>query len=227
LRGLLERACGPGRPALLVRSDSAYGLALPPGARCDTVTFQGAVSRWRRVRASGDRAAEVAALREALGGYGGDLLPEDGPADWASAARDQYRRQATELSRALAAAELARGEIDEAIAAAESCLALDPFDDTAWQVLLCGYERAGAPAKAAEARRRYAAMLATLGLDAPVGLTGLDAPAGPAGPVAPVAPPERVGAGARRQPVRMVTSGRKSPTPRQPPGGRAPHRRPS
>jgi DNA-binding SARP family transcriptional activator len=165
LRGLLERACGAGRPAMLVRSDSAYGLALPAEGRCDTVVFHAAVNHWRRVRSGSDRDAEAAAIREALSVYGGDLLPEEGPADWAVSARDQFRRQATELSRALAILELSRGEVGEAIAAAEQCLTLDPFDDTAWQVLAKAYERAGAPAKAAEVRRRYGAMLAGLGLD--------------------------------------------------------------
>lgn len=165
LRGLLERATGPGRPALLVRSGNMYGLALPPGGYCDTVAFQAAAAHWRRLRGGPDRAAEVAVLREALGAYGGDLLPEEGPADWAVAAREQYNFQVSELSRALAVAQLAQGEITEAIAAAEQCLALDPFDDTAWRVLLKAYEVGGAVAKSAEARRRYAAMLAGLGLD--------------------------------------------------------------
>jgi DNA-binding SARP family transcriptional activator len=165
IRGLLERACGPGQPALLVRSDSAYGLALPPTGRSDTATFQAAVSQWRRLRSGPDRTAEAAAIRAALSVYGGDLLPEEGPADWAATAREQFRRQATELGRSLGVLELARGEISEAIAAAEQCLALDPFDDAAWQVLAKAYDRSDAPAKAAEVRRRYSAMLAGLGLD--------------------------------------------------------------
>jgi DNA-binding SARP family transcriptional activator len=204
LRGLLDRACGPGGPALLVRSDSAYGLELPPGGYCDTVAFQAAVARWRRVRGGPDRAAEVGALREALGAYGGDLFPEEGPAEWAVAAREHFRFQVTEISRALAAAELDRGEVTEAIAAAEHCLTLDPFDDAAWQVLLTAYERAGAPAKAAEARRRYTEMLAGLGLD---DLVQVD--------VTPAPPPV---------PAVPAMAGRTAQAPRGRPGARAPRR---
>ncbi|WP_203902110.1 BTAD domain-containing putative transcriptional regulator [Virgisporangium aliadipatigenens] len=166
LRGLLDRATGPGRPSLLVRSGGSYGLALPPGGYCDVVAFHDAVGRWRRLRGGPDRAAEIATLREALAAYGAELLPEEGPAEWAVAAREQVDRQATEASRALAEAELARGHVGEAITAAEHSLSLDRTDDKAWQVLLEGYERAGAPAKAAQVRKRYAAMLTDLGLDA-------------------------------------------------------------
>jgi DNA-binding SARP family transcriptional activator len=166
LRGVLDRAVGAGRPSLLVRSGGSYGLALPSGGYCDVVAFHDAVGRWRRLRGGADRVAEIATLREALAAYGEELLPEEGPAEWAVAVREQLGRQATEVSRALAEAELARGQVGEAITAAEHCLTVDPTDDTSWQVLLEAYARAGAPAKAAQARRRYAAMLTDLGLDA-------------------------------------------------------------
>jgi len=57
--------------------------------------------------------------------------------------------------------------VAEAIQAAEQCIALDSHDDEAWQVLLRGYARSGTPAKAMEVRRRYADMLARLGVPAP------------------------------------------------------------
>jgi DNA-binding SARP family transcriptional activator len=166
LRGLLEPDCERGKSNLLVRTGDAYGIALPPDGYADTQAFTAAVRRWHHVRPSGDGPAEVEALRAALAAYGGELLPEDGPAEWVVEARERYHRQATQVASALAAAELAQGNVAEAIAAAEHCIGtLDPHDDDVWQVLLRAYPDSGAPAKAAEARRRYREMLASLGVD--------------------------------------------------------------
>jgi DNA-binding SARP family transcriptional activator len=167
LRGLLEPHSGRGKAQLLIRSGDAYGIALPPGGYADTAAFTDAVQRWQQVRRTGSFAAEIEAMRAALAAYGGDLLPEDGPADWVVELRDHFRQQATRVARELATAELTRGNVAEAVRAAENCIALDPHDDEAWQVLLRAYARGGTPAKAAEARRRYAEVLAALGVSGP------------------------------------------------------------
>jgi DNA-binding SARP family transcriptional activator len=167
LRGLLEPGSGRGKAQVLLRSGDAYGIALPPGAYGDTAAFGEALQRWQQMRRDGSFAAEVEAMRAALGAYGGELLPEEGPADWAVAARDEFRHQAVRVARALATAELTQGNVAEAVRAAEQCIGLDPHDDDAWQVLLRAYARSATPAKAAEARRRYADMLAGLGVSEP------------------------------------------------------------
>jgi DNA-binding SARP family transcriptional activator len=165
LRGLLEPGSLRGKAQLLVRTGDAYGIAVPEGGYADTLEFTTAVQRWDQVRHGGDRGAERDALRAALGAYGGDLLPEDGPAEWVVELRERFRRQATRVAGALAAAELADGNAAGAIAAAEYCVtSLDPHDDDVWQVLLRAYADSNAPAKAAEARRRYAQMLTSLGV---------------------------------------------------------------
>ena len=106
-------------------------------------------------------------MRAALAAYGGELLPEEGPAEWAVEARDHFRHLATRVARELATAELTQGNVTEAIRAAEQCIALDPHDDEAWQVLVRAYARSATPAKALDARRRYADMLARLGVAEP------------------------------------------------------------
>jgi DNA-binding SARP family transcriptional activator len=164
LRGLLEPESGRGKAQMLVRSGDAYGIVLPPGSDADTAAFTDAVQRWQQRRRSGSFASEVDALRAALAAYGGEVLPEEGPAEWAVEARDHFRQLATRVARELAVAELTRGRVAESIRAAEQCIALDPHDDEAWQVLLRGYARSDTPAKAVEARRRYAEMLARLGV---------------------------------------------------------------
>ncbi|BFU47466.1 BTAD domain-containing putative transcriptional regulator [Krasilnikovia sp. MM14-A1004] len=167
LRGLLEPDSGRGKAQMLLRSGDAYGIVLPAGSYADTAAFTEAVQRWQQQRRSGSFASEVDAMRAALAAYGGELLPEEGPAEWAVEAREQYRHLATRVARELATAELTQGNVAEAIRAAEQCIALDPHDDEAWQVLLRAYARSATPAKALEARRRYADMLARLGVPEP------------------------------------------------------------
>ena len=164
LRGLLEPTSERGKAQLLIRSGEAYGIALPPGGFCDTVAFVSAVDRWKRIHRTGDKAAEVEALRAALAAYPAELLPEEGPTDWAVEARDRFHRQATSAARALAVVELELGNITEAVSTAEYCLSLDQHDDEAWQVLIRAYTAGGALAKAAEVRQGYTAMLTSLGL---------------------------------------------------------------
>jgi DNA-binding SARP family transcriptional activator len=164
LRGLIEPHSGRGKAQLLLRSGDAYGLMLPPGGYADTVAFGEAVHRWQQLRRTGSFAAEVDAMRTALAAYTGDLLPEEGPADWAVEARERFRQQATRVARELAAAELRRGNAAEAVRAAEQCIAFDEHDDEAWQILLRAHARSATPAKARDARRRYADMLAGLGV---------------------------------------------------------------
>ncbi len=164
LRGYLEPERERGKAQMIVRAGEAYALALPSGAYADTVAFSDALDRWRQARIARDEGGTISALREAVAAYGGELLPEDGPAEWLLHDREVFRRQAANASCALATAELADGNLDEAAAVGERCVAIDPYHDAGWNVLLQAYVRSGERAAAEQARRRYAAVLASLGL---------------------------------------------------------------
>ncbi|MFI1161261.1 BTAD domain-containing putative transcriptional regulator [Streptomyces sioyaensis] len=165
LRGLLEPDRDRGKPRLVVRVGDAYLLNLPSDAYLDTLAFQTALTRGKQAKVTGDTATAVQGFRDALAQYSGELLPEDGPAEWLQEEREIYRRQAADAAAELAAAELQAGNLQEAVAAAQKCLAIDRFHDTGWHLLLRAYHRSGAPAAAEQARRRYAATLASLGID--------------------------------------------------------------
>jgi DNA-binding SARP family transcriptional activator len=153
--------------AAVVRTGDAYALALYADGRADTLAFGAAIDRWRSARRGEDGdAVAAAALREALSVYRGELLPEDGPAEWVIEERERYRRLAASAASALAAIELARGNGAEAVVAAEQCVGTDPYHDTGWRQLLSAYELSGDLAAAATARRRYADVLASLGVPA-------------------------------------------------------------
>ncbi|MEA2169231.1 MAG: hypothetical protein QOF76_2531, partial [Solirubrobacteraceae bacterium] len=122
LRNLLNRlraACGD----LVQRTDD--GLRLAPGARIDAARFEAAA-----VAALAAPAMTRAGLaRAALAGYGGELLPEDRYADWATAPRERLRRRQLELLDLLADDAVERGDVDEAIRLLERATEAEPLDE--------------------------------------------------------------------------------------------------
>ncbi|WP_211280170.1 bacterial transcriptional activator domain-containing protein, partial [Streptomyces lushanensis] len=94
----------------------------------------------------------------------GELLPEDGLAEWLAPDRERLRREAAGSAVALAEIRLGQRRPSDAVEAAELCLGIDGFRDAAWRVLIRACEQAGLAADSARARRGYADMLASLGL---------------------------------------------------------------
>ena len=138
-------------------------LALPDGSRCDLLDFQSKVASARAARLSGDQAAERANLRRALSCYGGDLLPEDGAAEWVVAERDRLRLAAADAGEQLARAEAAVGDVGTAVELARRALAFDTYRDSTWRLLIQLHERAGDLSAAHAVRRQYGKILAELG----------------------------------------------------------------
>lgn len=166
LRHVLEPGIGRGESSLIVRDDEAYRLDLPPGARSDVAEFDRALSDGRSAQSRGERDGAEAAFQRALDLYAGDLLPEDGPADWVWDERELRRTEACEAARALAELALARGDLLSAAIACERGLHVDRHEDGLWRLCEAAYERAGNTAAAERTRRRYEEMLTELGLDA-------------------------------------------------------------
>jgi DNA-binding SARP family transcriptional activator len=163
LRHLLEPDARRGQSLLLPRLGDSYTLALPTGSHCDLLDFQTALASARAARLSGDLAAERASLRRALGCYGGDLLPEDGSAEWVVAERERLRLAAADAAEQLARAEAAAGDIGTAVEHARRALSFDIYRDSTWRLLIQLHERAGDLSAAHAVRRQYDKMLAELG----------------------------------------------------------------
>ncbi|MFI7081347.1 BTAD domain-containing putative transcriptional regulator [Micromonospora sp. NPDC049903] len=164
LRAFLEPGVRRGESRFVRRDGESYLLDLPRSARCDVRSFENAVAAWRRNVGAGQRGVATAALREALAQYAGDLLPEDGPAEWVVADRDRYRTLAAEAAATLAAFELEAGDLAGAAAAARRGLEIDGFRDDAWRVLAEAHQRSGDTAAAARTRCAYDRVLRTLGV---------------------------------------------------------------
>lgn len=162
LRKQLSAGEGAGSTTL-VREGEAYRLVVPPGGRVDLVEVEAALASARAAHARKDDAAEAAACRRALELGRGELLPEDGPADWVVYRREETRIELAGAARSLAEIMLAY----DPNGAADACAAglrLDPHHDGLWRLLIAAREQAGDHAAAATARQGYERMLGQLGL---------------------------------------------------------------
>ncbi len=164
LRHLLEPDAVRGGATLVAREGEAYCLALPAGADCDLDTFDARLAEGRTARDAGDLDAAVRAFDGALAAYAGELLPEDGPADWVVDERDRLRLAA-------ASAAMALGEVHQRLgdwaAAAEACergIQLDRYGDGLWRLLIDVRRGGGDHAAAQLAAEGYRTVLADLGL---------------------------------------------------------------
>jgi DNA-binding SARP family transcriptional activator len=161
LRRWLDDVARPVGSALVERDGDAYRLAVPASA-VDVGRFDAALVDARAVRSRGQPAA--AALSAAIEEYRGDLLPEEGPADWLVPARDHQREAAVEAARGLAEEALLADDSATAVRACRFGLELDRYQDALWRILIEARERAGDPGAASRDRREYAAILEGLGV---------------------------------------------------------------
>jgi DNA-binding SARP family transcriptional activator len=130
----------------------------------DLWIFEDALAESRSARAAGASDLAVAALQRARAVYGGDLLPEDGPAEWVVKERERLRLAAVDVAEVGAQLFLDRGDPAAAADACEWGLRIDRYHDPLWRLLADAHERAGDRAAALRTRRAYGATLAELGL---------------------------------------------------------------
>jgi DNA-binding SARP family transcriptional activator len=166
LRQALEPGAARGAFSLLVRDGDAYRLAAGPDVAIDLVAFEEALESARRALATGDRERALAGFETVLATATGDLLPEDGGAEWVLEPRDRARSQAAEAAQRLAELRLGHGDADGAARAAAAGLRVDRYHDPLWRLLVEARERAGDRIAASRARADHARVLAELGLAA-------------------------------------------------------------
>ena len=164
VRTLLEPGVARGASSLVVREGDAYRLVVPAGADVDVVRFERALATGRAARVAGRRVETVAALEAALALHVAELYPEEGPSDWVVKRREHYRMEAADAAHALAELHLSASAPEEAIAACETGLRIDPYRDGLWRLLVEACRRTGDPAAAARAKTGYRAMLRDLGI---------------------------------------------------------------
>lgn len=164
LRQALAAGSARGSAGLVVREGDAYRLALDGQYRSDVADFEEDIAAARRARAAGQVEQSIACLQRALEGYRGDLLPEDGAAEWVVEPRERLRSEAVEAAQVLAELLLSVGRAGEAAQACSRGLHIDRYHDPLWRLLVVAREQAGDRVAAARARRDYQLVLAELGL---------------------------------------------------------------
>ncbi|MBD8080352.1 BTAD domain-containing putative transcriptional regulator [Cellulosimicrobium arenosum] len=163
VRRALEPAGAPRGEGLVRRDGESYMLPLPPGSDCDVARFEQRIARARRIERD-EPAAAAAAWQEALDAYGGDLLPEEGTAEWVVPLRDRYMLQAAGAAELLAVGVMHEGHLDRAVAAARRSIELNRWADVPWRVLVESLTAMGDHAAAEHARREHGAVLRELGV---------------------------------------------------------------
>jgi DNA-binding SARP family transcriptional activator len=163
LRKLLDDVADPPGGRLIARDGDAYRLAVAPDD-VDLGRFDQAIAGGRSARARGETAA--AAFGAVLDLYTGDLLPEEGPAEWVAERRDQYRARAIEAAERLAEEALVVDDLPTVVRACQFGLELDRCQDALWRLLITARERGGEAGAASRDRRDYALVLEGLGVTA-------------------------------------------------------------
>lgn len=151
--------------AVLARQDESYVLRLERGVSCDLVDFDLALKEAARARLQGDVPRAVAACRRAVDLYGGEVLPEEGPADWVLECRERYRLRAAEAACDLARLERSLECPGAAVAAASRSVEINPWSDASWHLLVDVLREAGDLSAAQRAQQRHRDLLLSLGLD--------------------------------------------------------------
>jgi DNA-binding SARP family transcriptional activator len=167
IRHALEPGVARGASSMVVRDGDAYRLAQPAGSRVDLIEFDAALAEARSLRARGKLEGALGSYNRALDLYTGELLPEDGPADWVVHERERRRDEASESAHAVAEMQLERGDPVAAAVACERGLHADQYDDALWRLCIGAYEKAGDAAAAARAKQKYDRILAGLGVSLP------------------------------------------------------------
>jgi DNA-binding SARP family transcriptional activator len=166
LRRAIEPSAARGGFQLVRREGDAYRLVLPSASQVDLLVFEQAVSAGRAARERGESERARQEFSDALDAYGGELLPEDGPAEWVVERRERCRLAAVESAEALAQLLLEAGDADGAARACSSGLRIERYHDPLWRLLIRAREAAGDQGAALRARAGYGKMLADLGVEA-------------------------------------------------------------
>lgn len=165
LRRVLPAHLAGSAAPVVERVGEAYRLGILDRRDCDLADFDDRLVDAAAFKARHDAPAMASALRGALALYVGDVLPEDGPAEWVTGARERYRIRAAEAASSLAHLELHLGEPRAAVAAATRAVEIDPWLDESWRTLVTVHRRSGDVVAASRAEDDYRRMRVALGVE--------------------------------------------------------------
>jgi DNA-binding SARP family transcriptional activator len=125
--------------------DQGYTLNPELDVRVDTEEFERATTRGNRAEKKGDVEAALAAYRDAVGEYRGDLLSEHPYDDWTLLPRERYRVRLLDVLGRAAQLAFATGRYLESVESGQRLLALDFCREDVHRLLMRAYARLGRP----------------------------------------------------------------------------------
>lgn len=155
----------PAQPApTIVRHGDAYRLELSPDAFFDVRVMQTWLASATAAATQGDHrgAFEHAALAADV--YRGDLLLDEGPADWVVGHRDFMRLEMARACSIAGEAALKLNMPHDAVRLAERGLSVDRYADPLWRILVESLEKSHDTASAERVRRAWQEMMDDLGV---------------------------------------------------------------
>ncbi|WP_195760620.1 AfsR/SARP family transcriptional regulator [Agromyces kandeliae] len=165
LRRALPRPRADDDSSIVERVGEAYRLGVLDRRDCDLADFDDHLADAAAAKRRGDAESTAHGLRSALDRYTGEVLPEDGPAEWVTGARERYRLRASEAAASLAHLELRLGSARTAVATATRAVDINPWLDEAWRTLVEVQRRSGDVLAAERAAEGYRRMRVELGVD--------------------------------------------------------------
>jgi DNA-binding SARP family transcriptional activator len=164
LRQALEPGVARAGFSLLVRDGEAYRLALGSRATCELASLELEMATGRQARVRADMEGAAACYRRALELLVGELLPEDGAAEWVLEPRERCRADGVEAAQFLGDRMFEHGDMEGVAWACAAGLRVDRYHDPLWRLLIAARERAGDLGAARRARADYEGVLVELGL---------------------------------------------------------------
>lgn len=160
LRRVLEPALAPRRPSAWLITRGGEVALVRERLEIDLDRFIAAIE-WSK-RAQGE--PRLAALRDTIEIYRGDLL-EDAPyEDWAAAERDRLLQAYLDAQAELAAVDASSGRQEAALDRWQAVIARSPADERAWRGIIQSYLAMGRRTDAVRAFEQCRASLADLGV---------------------------------------------------------------
>jgi DNA-binding SARP family transcriptional activator len=144
------------------RQGEAYRLVLPSTEASDLAHFLELAAAARAAAARDDHDEAMAAAGAALDLYGGELLIEDGPLEFAVRERSRVAALHQSVAAIAAGEHLRRSDHRAAIDTCEATILEHPYADELWRLLVRAHHERGDLAADGQAQARYDHVLAEL-----------------------------------------------------------------
>jgi DNA-binding SARP family transcriptional activator len=155
----------PDRPAPgIARHGDAYQLEMRPGSFSDLRAFQTLLNSAATAMAQCDHRRAFDEARNAATLYRGDLLLDEGPAEWVVGHRDALRLDMVRACTIAGEAAMKLGIPHEATRMSERGLSVDRYADPLWRLQIESLEQSSDRASAERVRRSWQEMMDELGV---------------------------------------------------------------